>query len=125
MSTLQELAVKRLAAKAAEEAAVAERRRLDLEIALLLQDPNKPEGTVTQKPEGFKVSVTYGINRKVDTAALQVAWNTLPKPVQDAVRWKAEVSATGLKALAADEALILSKFVTAKPASPEVKVEAV
>lgn len=125
MSTLHELAALRLEAKAAEDAAVAKRRALDEQIAMLLQDPNKPEGTVTEKPDGFKVSVTYGMNRKVDTAALQVAWNTLPKPVQDAVRWKAEVSVTGMRALDQGESLILSKFVTASPASPQVKVEAV
>lgn len=124
MSDLKTLALQRLAAKAKEDEAVAERRKIDKEIAALLLDPNKPEGTITEKPDGLKVSVTYGMKRKVDTSALQVAWNTLPKSVQDAVRWKAEVSVTGLRALAPAESLILSKFVTTEPESPQVKVEA-
>ncbi len=125
MADLAELCAQRVAAKAAEDRAVAERRRIDSDIAELLKDPAKTEGTVYQKPEGYKVSVEYGVTRKVDTAALQLAWTKLPKAVQDSIKWKAELSTTEFRKLAPEDSLELSRFIESKASTPSVKVEKV
>ena len=122
--TLQELARLRILAKKAEDDAVSERRKIDKQIADLLLDPSKPEGTVSQSPEGFKVSVTYGVTRKLDTKALQSDWNTLPKAVQDSINWKADLSTTKFRDLDKDAVLVLSTYMESKPSAPTVKVEA-
>lgn len=122
--TLQELARQRVLAKKAEDDAVAERRKIDKQIADLLLDPNKPEGTVSQAPEGFKVSVTYGVTRKLDTKKLQADWTNLPKAVQDSINWKADLSTTKFRDLDKDAVLVLSTYMESKPSAPTVKVEA-
>lgn len=123
MDELKQLAAARLEAKKAEDAAIAARRAIDEQISTLLADPAKTEGTVTEKLEGVKVSVTYGITRKLDTKALQTAWNTLPEPVQKCINWKAEVSTTKFRDLEKDAVLVLSTYMESKPSTPSVKVE--
>lgn len=123
MDELKALAAARVAAKKIEDDAVSARRALDERIAELLADPAKAEGTVTEKPEGFKVSVTYGVSRKLDTKALQTAWATLPADVQKCINWKAEVSTTKFRDLEKDAVLVLSTYMESKPSTPSVKVE--
>lgn len=122
--TLQELARQRILAKAIEDDAVAERRKIDKQIADLLLDPNKPEGTVSQAPEGFKVSVTYGVTRKLDTKKLQSDWTKLPPAVQDSIKWKAELATTKFRDLDKDAVLVLSTYMETKPSAPTVEVKA-
>jgi hypothetical protein len=122
--TIDQLVAARIAAKAQEDAAVAARRELDQQIAALLSDANKPEGTVSQKlADGKKVSVTYAINRKVDTESLQNDWARLSDAVQGLFRWKAEISVTELRKLDDKAALVASKYYESKPGSPSVKIE--
>jgi len=122
--TIAELIAARIAAKRVEDAAVAERRRIDGAIADLLKDPAKVEGTVSQKLEGYKLSVTYAVSRKADTDKLQKEWDKLPPAVAAAFRWKAEVSTTELRKLEGSEAAAAASFITTSPASPTVKIEA-
>ncbi len=68
--SLSELIAARIAAKRIEDEAIAERRLIDKQIADMLKDPAKPEGSISQRTEGCKVTVTYKIDRKVDTDAL-------------------------------------------------------
>lgn len=113
----------RVPAKKAEDEASAARRSIDKQIADLLADPNKPEGTVSQAPEGFKVTVTYGVTRKLDTKHLQADWTKLPAAVQGCVNWKAELSTTQFRNLDMDAVLVLSTYMESKPSAPTVKVE--
>ena len=122
--TLQELARQRILAKAIEDNAVAERRKIDKQIADLLLDPSKPEGTVSQAPEGFKVTVTYGVTRKLDTKKLQSDWTNLPPAVQDSIKWKAELATTKFRDLDKDAVLVLSTYMETKPSAPTVEVKA-
>jgi hypothetical protein len=125
MQTLEQLIAARLAAKRDEDAAVAARRALDGQIAELLKDPAKVEGTVSQKIDGYKISVTYAVSRKADADKLQKEWDKLPASVAAAFRWKPEVSTTELRKLEGIDATVASSFITTTPASPSIKIEAV
>jgi hypothetical protein len=125
MQTLEQLITARLAAKRDEDAAVAARRALDGQIAELLKDPAKVEGTISQKIEGYKISVTYAVSRKADADKLQKEWDKLPASVAAAFRWKPEVSTTELRKLEGIDATVASSFITTTPASPSIKIEAV
>ncbi len=123
--TLTELIAARIAAKRAEDAAVAERRKLDADIAALLKDANKPEGSISEKAGDWKVTVTYKLSRKVDTAKLQDDWAKLPIDVQAAFKWSADVSVTELRKLEDRSTLIASKYFETKEASPSIEIKAI
>lgn len=77
--SLSTLVAARIEAKRAEDAAVKARREVDAQIAEFLKDPAKLEGSVSQKlAEGYKVTVTYKLDRKVDTDALKTGWKNSP-----------------------------------------------
>lgn len=84
--TISELVAARISAKQAEDAAIAERRNIDAQLAELLKDPNKPEGAVSQKLAdlGVKLTVTYKISRNVDSKKLQAEWDKLSAGAQAA-----------------------------------------
>lgn len=124
--TINELVAARIAAKRAEDAAVKARREVDAQIAELLRDVNKPEGSISQKlPEGYKITVTYKLDRKVDTEALTKSWDKLPLDVQAAFKWSADLSVSQFRNLDEKAALNASQFFETKPASPSIKIEAI
>lgn len=123
--TLTQLIAARIAAKRIEDQAVAERRDLDQQIAELLKDPAKPEGTISQKADGYKISVTYKVDRKVDSEKLQAAWSKLSAAASAAFKWKADVSVSELRKLEGADAAAAAVFITSQPASPSIKIEAV
>lgn len=123
--TLTELIAARIAAKRAEDAAVAERRKLDADIAALMKDANKPEGSISEKAGDWKVTVTYKLSRKVDTAKLQDDWAKLPIDVQAAFKWAADVSVTELRKLEDRSTLIASKYFETKEAAPSIEIKAI
>ena len=122
---LQELINIRIAAKRAEDAAVQARRDIDSQIAELLRDASKPEGSVSQKFDGYKVTVTYKVDRKVSTEDLQKSWEKLTTEAQGAFKWKADLSLSEFRKLDDKQQLVVSKFITAKPASPSITIEAI
>ena len=124
--TISELVAARISAKRAEDAAVKARREVDAQIAELLRDVNKPEGSISQKlPEGYKITVTYKLDRKVDTEKLTKGWDKLPLDVQAAFKWTADLSVSQFRNLDDKAALNASQFFETKPASPSIKIEAV
>ncbi len=123
--TLTQLIAARIAAKRIEDQAVADRRDLDKQIAELLKDPSKPEGAISQKADGYKVTVTYKVDRKVDSEKLQAAWSKLSAAASAAFKWKADVSVTELRKLEGPDAAAAAVFITSQPASPSIKIEAV
>ena len=122
--TITELVAARVAAKKAEDAAIQARRDLDEQISLALSS-GKTEGTESRKIDelGLKVSVTYGVTRKVDSEALSKAWAKLSDDEQAAFKWDAKVSVSTLRKLEGKSLTTVSKFIEYKPASPSVKVE--
>jgi hypothetical protein len=123
--TIDQLIAARLAAKRGEDAAVAARREIDEQISNLLRPADKLEGTVSQKAGEYKISVTYKLSRSVDTEDLQKAWDKLSAEQQGAFKWKADVSVSALRKLDDKAQIAVSKFITSKPASPTITIEAV
>lgn len=123
--TLQDLINIRIAAKRAEDAAIAERRRIDASIAELLKDPAKPEGSISQKLDGFKVTVTYKVDRKVAADKLTAEWANLSAAAQAAFRWKPDVSVSELRKLTGKDATVAAAYITSKEATPSITIEAV
>lgn len=123
--TITELVAARIAAKREEDAAIAARREIDAALAALLKDPAKPEGSISAPAGDWKLTVTYKVDRKVDSDALTKAWATLPKDVQDSFKWKADVSVSALRKLAPADASRAAVFVTAKEASPSIEIKAI
>ena len=124
--TINELVAARIAAKRAEDEAIAERRRIDASIAELLRDANKPEGSISQKlPEGYKVTVTYKLDRNVDTEKLTTEWSKLSLDVQAAFRWKADLSISEFRKLDEKAQRSAAQFFATKEASPSITIEAI
>lgn len=119
--SITELVALRVAAKEREEAAVAHRREIDA--ALINAIGTLDEGTKSEVTDDYKVSVTYKLDRKLDTDALRQAWPAIPAAAQNAVKWKADLSVTEYRKLEQSDAGFLSQFITTKPAAPTIKVE--
>jgi hypothetical protein len=124
-ATIDQLIAARLAAKREEDAAVQARREIDEQIANLLRPADKLEGTVSEKAGEYKISVTYKLSRSVATDELQKSWDKLSAEQQGAFKWKADVSVAALRKLDDKAQIAVSKFITAKPASPTITIEAV
>ena len=122
--TITELVAARIAAKRDEDAAVAARRDIDKQLAEMLKDPAKPEGSISAPAGDWKLTITYKVDRKVDSEALTKAWAALPKDVQEAFKWKADVSVSALRKLSPADAGKAAVFVTAKEASPSIEIKA-
>ena len=123
--SITELVAARISAKRIEDAAILVRRDIDASIAGLLKDASKPEGSISQKTDGYKVTVTYKIDRKVDTDKLTAAWANLSATAAQAFKWKADVSVSELRKLEGSAAAEASVFITSKPATPSITIEAV
>ena len=124
--TISQLVAARISAKQAEDEAIAERRRIDEQLAELLKNPNKPEGAISQKLEdmGLTLTVTYKINHTVDAKKLQAEWDKLSAGAQAAFKWKPEVSVTELRKLDGIDATVASAYITSKPGAPSVEIKA-
>jgi hypothetical protein len=124
-TALQSIIEARIQAKRAEDEAIKVRRELDAQLADLLKDPNKQEGSVSQKVEGYKVTVVYKLDRKVDGDELQNSWDKIPAEVQKAFKWSPTLSVSAYRELDDKAQKIVTKYVTTKEATPSVKIEAV
>jgi hypothetical protein len=119
--TLAELRTAWLAAKHAEK--VANEERLAVEQAILALMPEQTEGTVSDKETG--ISVQFKVTRTVDTEAVQRDWTALPRNVQDAFKWKADIDTKRFKAiqnLSPSDFTVLARYVTSKASKPSISV---
>ncbi len=110
------------AAKVAEEQAKDVRQALEEQIVALFPKPAGGEGT----EKSDDLTVTFKLNRSVDTEALQTDWTALSANAQRAFKWKAEVDLKQLRALHEfDETAYrqAAQFFTAKPAKPSVTLK--
>ena len=119
--TLAQVLPSWMQAKEDERKAVEHRRQLDKMIQSLL--PKKDEGSITETNGDFKVSVTYKLDRKLDTEKLQASWANLPAAAQGAIKWKAELATSVFRTLSDEDRASLADYITTKPASPTVSVE--
>lgn len=125
MTNVQALARDWLDAKRAENAATATRIKIEEELAQALDVPE--EGSKTHKIDGFKVTLTQPVTRKLDA----VAWEKVRQNISDdlaPVKIKLEADAAGCKWLASNEPKLWRKIAAAfetKPGKIGVKVEEV
>jgi hypothetical protein len=123
--TISELIAARISAKRQEDAAVQARREIDKQLAELLKDAQKPEGAISHKVDGYKLTVNFKLDRKVDSEKLTADWAKLPIDVQAIFKWKADVSVSELRKLEDKATLKASQYITTKEASPSITIEAI
>jgi hypothetical protein len=120
--TITELTAALKAAKAAEDNAKALRLEIEGKIVALYAKPATGEGT--HNDEEF--SITWKLNRTVDTEKLSAGYESLPVNAQRAFRWKAEVELKNLRALAELDPVSYSaaaEYITSKPAKPSIDLK--
>ena len=125
VSEIDQLAFDLEAAKTHELHAKEARLAIEEKIVSLME--KKEEGTVSTKTEFYKVSVTFGVDRKVDAEiARSLADEMDAERYARVFRWKPEVSVSELKYLKDNNPEVfrqVSRALTAKPTKPSVKVE--
>jgi hypothetical protein len=96
MIDIQALADQWLAAKAAESAAIAKRRKIEDDLVKALEVPETLDGTVNHKHGLYVVKVEGRINRKVDAEKVQelAAEAGLSDHLSSLFRWKPEINMT-------------------------------
>lgn len=122
--TLAQVAASWMQAKEAERQAIEYRRSLDKMMVELL--PKKDEGSVTEKDGNYKITASYKLDRKVDSAKLAEIWGDLDEHAQKAFKWKADVAVSELRKVQEFEPDVYAKLaecITTKPASTAVSVE--
>ena len=115
MSNLATLARDWLDAKRDEKKA--NMRRLDIEAQLAEALEIKSEGASTTHIEGYKITATQPVTRKVDPVAWEKVKNKLPTILWP-VKFKLEADATGCKYLANNEPELWSMVAEAFEAKP-------
>jgi hypothetical protein len=118
---ITELTAQLRQAKLAEATAKNERLRLEELIEKQFTKPDNGEGTHTDE----EIKIVWKINRTVDTAKVEAAWDTLKPNAKSAFRWKAEVDLTHLRALKdLDSAAYAqaAEYITSKPAKPSIEI---
>ena len=126
MNTIDQLAAALEAAKIAEDAA--KDARIDAENALLAVLPERTEGSATERGRDYKATVTYGMTRSLDAAALAAIKDRVPEALfEQAIEYAPKLKLAGLRFLQNNEPeayAVLAQAITAKPSKPSVKVEA-
>jgi hypothetical protein len=124
MSNIDALARDWLDAKSDEQKANARRLKIEKELTAALDA--KDEGSITQKLDGYKVTLTQPVRRSVDAEMWESVKYKIPEEMRP-VKTKLEADASGMKWLAENEpsfwAAVAPAFTT-KPGKISVKVEA-
>jgi hypothetical protein len=125
MSNIEALARDWLDAKKAENEAAARRVAIEAQLAAALEV--KEEGSITHKLDGYKVTLTQPVTRKLDEAAWEKVKSKAPMEMWP-VKTNVEADATGMKWLEKNEPAIWRKIASAfesKKGKVGVKVESV
>ncbi|MFU8817398.1 MAG: hypothetical protein ACNA7W_18785 [Pseudomonadales bacterium] len=120
--SLRELAINWLTAKALEGAANHERIRIEQQMLPFLEQ--KAEGSVTSDVDGFKVTVTNRVNRKLDPAVWSAVGEQIPAELRP-IKTRIELDDVGVRWLMNNEPelyAIVATAITATPAKPGIKV---
>lgn len=123
MSNVTALAREWLDAKNAETKA--QKLRYSIEAQLAEAFEVKSEGAITHQIEGYKVTLTQPVTRKLDARAWEMVKGDCPDSLHP-VKTKVEADPAGVKWLAANEPNIWRKIASAfetKPGKVGVKVE--
>ena len=128
MSTvlLDELAYKWKEYKRLEEEA--NKERLEVEKTILSYIEGKEEGTVTKKTNYYKISVIYGIDRKVDSEIASSLSSELGDEYERIFKWEAKIDIKEMRFLVEkkpDVYALVAKAMTSKPKKPSFKIDEV
>lgn len=84
------------------------------------------ECSSTWSEGGYKATVVFALNRKLDVEAIRANWAQLPGSVQAAIAWKAELRVGEYRKLEGRAAEVMQECILeTKPAKPSVKVVSV
>ena len=109
-------------AKQAELDAKNERLRIE---GLITEQFAKPESNEGSHSED-EFTITWKLNRTVNTDQLANDYDDLPTNAQKAFRWKAEVNLAYLRSLSEIDPAAYNKaavFITSKPAKPSIELK--
>lgn len=112
--------------RAKADEAAAKEKRLAIEEKITALVGVKDEGVSSLNTEAYKIKTTGKLTRTLDTDAIYEVWDKLPEPVQDCIKWKAELNTTAYRALSTmrDDLLpILNQYMTTKSAKAAISVE--
>lgn len=124
MTNLEGLCQAWIEAKRDEAAATARRIAVEEQMAQAMDVPS--EGSKTHKLDGYKVTVTQPVTRKIDETAWALVANKVPADLAP-VKTKIEVDVPGVKWLQENKPAIWKKIASAfetKPGKVGFKVEA-
>lgn len=107
-------------AKAEEAAAVAKRRGIEDQMAVVFSLPKDLDGTTTHVVDGYKVKMEGRINKKIDAEKLQelAAEAGLSEHLSSLFRWKPEINAKAWGAAAEAITQPLLGAITSTPGRP-------
>ena len=109
-----------------EERLATERRR-DIEDRMITQLglPEVAEGTKSWKSDGFKVKITYRLNRKIDADLLQevASENGYGHMLGELFRWKPEINKKEWDSTSTDITSVLEKAITTSMGRPSFSIE--
>lgn len=103
--------------QAKKDEAAASKRRLEIEKQLTAAIDVPEEGSKTQKVDGYKITATQPISRKIDIDVWNKVKDRIPAELQP-VKIKTETDATGCKYLAEKEPKLWAKIAAAFTATP-------
>ena len=126
LTELDELSYKWKECKRIEEEA--NKKRLEVEKTILSYIEGKEEGTVTKKTNYYKISVIYGIDRKVDSEIASSLSSELGDEYERIFKWEAKIDIKEMRFLVEkkpDVYALVAKAMTSKPKKPSFKIDEV
>lgn len=125
MNAFDQAAANLEAAKIAEVIAIEARIAAEQDVIRLM--PTRTEGRVTERGLHYRATVTYGVTRSIDAAALESVRAKVPAALfEQAVEYRPALKLAGVRYLQNNEPAtyaVLAEAITAKPAKPAVRVE--
>ena len=111
-------------AKAAESAAIKQRREIEDKLVKQFDIPENLDGTKNIDADTFKIKIEGRINRKVNADKLQelAAEHGLTDHLSSLFRWKPEIAMTAWKAADASITTPLLDAITATPGRPSFTI---
>ena len=113
-------------AKAAEAAAIKQRREIEDKLVKQFDIPENLDGTKNIDADTFKIKIEGRINRKVNADKLQelAAEHGLTDHLSSLFRWKPEIAMTAWKAADSSITTPLLDAITATPGRPSFTITA-
>jgi hypothetical protein len=125
--TLGTLVAQWTAHKNAENEAKARRIAVELKMAAMMP-ADHVEARVKADVEGMRVTIEYGVTRKVDAEKLGALWDALPPKTREAFKWEAKPVLSVLRGIQDHTPAayaIVATCITTTPAKPSVSVAAI